>query len=378
LATLLMGGMHGATAQGDAVTPDSVHNFAESTFNSDVFKGFVSSYQQQNVGVVNSINAAAIAQAKAALPKAEEVGTQLKYGTHNVVSSAGETYVTWMIEATRAKPAERKVMLGKLADLAARRNPEAMTFQGFVAEYGLFDEPRNVSRALDWYRAAAAMNYQPALYNLALAAAYGKGQAADLNNAGALVAQAAQVAPEASYRVCGFAAFIAYRKGDRAQAAQFSQGCWSDLAGLPRALYDTRVSLAQKVTMLRHSIGTGIDDGYALLEQVTRDAAPEPQYLACKYALLNRQRRALNSAALKDDAERCYRASSLTPKDPKEAALRATTVVPGIIGFVPTELRELERLRASNRFHYGWSVPYLPFRQQDVDLFAALFNPVKR
>jgi TPR repeat protein len=208
--------MHSAFAQGEAVTPDSVRNFAESTFNSDVFKGFVKSYRQQNVGVVNSIDAAAVAQAKSALPKATEVGTQLKYGTHNVVSSDGETYVTWMIEAASAKPAERQALLGKLTDLAARRSPEAMTFQGFIAEYGLFGAPRNVARALDWYRAAAAMNYQPALYNLALAAAYGKGQAADLNTAGALVAQAAQIAPEASYRVCGFGAFIAYRRGDRA------------------------------------------------------------------------------------------------------------------------------------------------------------------
>jgi TPR repeat protein len=182
--------MHSAFAQGEAVTPDSVRNFAESTFNSDVFKGFVKSYRQQNVGVVNSIDAAAVAQAKSALPKATEVGTQLKYGTHNVVSSDGETYVTWMIEAASAKPAERQALLGKLTDLAARRSPEAMTFQGFIAEYGLFGAPRNVARALDWYRAAAAMNYQPALYNLALAAAYGKGQAADLNTAGALVAQA--------------------------------------------------------------------------------------------------------------------------------------------------------------------------------------------
>lgn len=373
-----MGGMHSAFAQGEAVTPDSVRNFAESTFNSDVFKGFVKSYRQQNVGVVNSIDAAAVAQAKSALPKATEVGTQLKYGTHNVVSSDGETYVTWMIEAASAKPAERQALLGKLTDLAARRSPEAMTFQGFIAEYGLFGAPRNVARALDWYRAAAAMNYQPALYNLALAAAYGKGQAADLNTAGALVAQAAQIAPEASYRVCGFGAFIAYRRGDRAQAAQYAQGCWSDLAGLPKALYDNRVTLTQKVTLLRHSIGTGVDDGYALLEQVTREAAPEPQYLACKYALLNRQRRALNAAALKDDAQRCYRASSITPKDPKEAEIRASTVVPGIVGFVPTEIRELERLRASNRFRYGWSVPYLPFRQQDVDLFTALVAPAKR
>jgi hypothetical protein len=257
--------MHSAFAQGEAVTPDSVRNFAESTFNSDVFKGFVKSYRQQNVGVVNSIDAAAVAQAKSALPKATEVGTQLKYGTHNVVSSDGETYVTWMIEAASAKPAERQALLGKLTDLAARRSPEAMTFQGFIAEYGLFGAPRNVARALDWYRAAAAMNYQPALYNLALAAAYGKGQAADLNTAGALVAQAAQIAPEASYRVCGFGAFIAYRRGDRAQAAQYAQGCWSDLAGLPKALYDNRVTLTQKVTLLRHSIGTGVDDGYALL-----------------------------------------------------------------------------------------------------------------
>lgn len=102
----------------------------------------------------------------------------------------------------------------------------------------------------------------------------------------------ATIAPEALIGCAASVLSVAYRRGDRAQAAQYAQGCWSDLADSLKALYDNRVTLTQKVTLLRHSIGTGVDDGYALLEQVTREAAPEPQYLACKYALTNRQRRA--------------------------------------------------------------------------------------
>jgi hypothetical protein len=367
-----------AVAQQEPTTPESVKSFADSTFNSEVFKGFVSNYQRQNSAVINSVNDASVAQAKASLPRAPEYGTRIRYGTHNVVTNDGEVIVTWMIDLTSADAQQRKTYLAKLADLASRQIPEAMTFEGFVAEYGLFGEPQNVQRAMDLYRAAASLNYQPAIYDLAVAAAYGKAQRADLGNAAALVSQASAIAPDASYRVCGFGAFLSYRQGDRQQAVRYAQSCWSDLAGIPKALYDDRVTPSQKVLLLRNSIATGVDDGYSLLAQVTHDAGPEPQYLACKYMLVNRYRRSLNGAALKSDALQCYQQSAQTPPDAKEALLRTNTVVPGIIGFVPTEVRELEKLRASNRFHYAWSVPYLPFRQQDVDLFAPFVSHTKQ
>jgi hypothetical protein len=375
LATLTVGS---AAAQVQPLTPENVKGFAESTFNSPVFGQLESKYQHQNKSVIQSVTDLAVARAKAMLPKAKVMGQRLQYGSHNVVSNDGETMIVWMIDATHAPMPQRGVILAKLAALADQNIPEALTFEGFIAEYGLFGNPQNVSRALQFYRSAAALNYQPAIYDLALASAYGKGQRADLSNALGYLARASMIAPDGSYRICGFGAFLSYRIGDRERATQYAQSCWSDLAGIPRALYDSGATENQRITMLRDSIGTGIDDGYPLLQQVTQQAGADPQYLACKYMLVNRYRRSLNGNSLREDAAKCYQQSVGTAADPKQALIRYNTVVPGIIGFVPTEIRALEKERTSNHFHYGWSVPYLPFRQQDVDLFAPFVSHTKQ
>lgn len=367
-----------AFPQGTPTTPESVKGFADSTFNSEVFKGLVQNYQHQNSAVVNSVGEIAVAVARAALPKASEYGERIRYGTHNVVTNDGETVVSWMIQLAGANAGQRRDFLTKLAGLASRRDPEAMTFEGFVSEYGLFGEAQSVPRAMDLYRDAAALNYQPAIYDLAVAAAYGKGERPDPGAAAALIAQAAAIAPDASYRVCGFGAFLAYRQNDRQRALTYTQNCWSDLAGIPKALYNDQVTPDQRIMLLRASIATGVDDGYGLLARVTQDAGPEPQYLACKYMLVDRYRRTLNNNTLKDDAVNCYRRYGTAQADPKEALLRLNTVVPGIIGFVPVEIRALEKSRAANRFHYAWSVPYLPFRQEDVDLFSPFVSHTKQ
>ena len=46
--------------------------------------------------------------------------------------------------------------------------------------------------------------------------------------------------------------------------------------------------------------------------------------------------------------------------------------IAGVNGFVAAECGSLNRIRTSNRFHYGASVPYLPFAQADVDLFESV------
>ncbi|WP_254211136.1 hypothetical protein [Burkholderia multivorans] len=366
-----------AYAQENGIEPGAVKGLAESTFNSPVFADLVNGYRAQNGSIVKSVTADVVDRAKALLPKANQLGERLRFGDHNVVSNDGETVVMWMIEAANATGEKRKALLAKLAELSARGVPEAMTFQGFASEYGLFGFPKNLGRALSLYRSAAASKYQPAIYNLAIAAGYGKLQRPDLASALMYAGQAAAIAADASYRVCGFASFLSYRQGDRVRALQYATSCWSDLAGLSRARYDARASLSERVTLLRNSISTGIDDGYALLEQVTRDAGAEPQYLACKYELVNKYRRPTGGRNLRDEAVLCYR--RFTPTGTQRAAsIRFNTVVPGIVGFVPTEVAALEKLRASNKFHYGWSVPYLPFRQQDVDLFAPYVSHAKQ
>lgn len=375
LAASLAGEVH---AQVQPITPDAVKGIAESTFNSPVFSQLESSYQRQSKSVVQSVTDFAVARTKAMLPKAKVLGERIRYGNHNVVTNDGETIVAWMIELASAPLAQRNVLLSKLNALADQNIPEAVTFEGFISEYGLFGTAKNMPRAIQLYRTAAAANYQPAIYDLAIAAAYGKTGRSDVNEALGYVARAATIGVDNSYRVCGFGAFLSYRAGYREDAARYGKSCWSDLAGIPRALYDPSENEPQRITLLRASIATGIDDGYALLAQVTNDAGPDPQYLACKYMLVNRYRGSLVGNSLRDDAVRCYRQSPNTPTDPKQALLRYNTVVPGIIGFVPTEVRALAKDRASNHFHYGWSVPYLPFRQQDVDLFEPFVSHTKQ
>lgn len=367
-----------ANAQAQPLTPDAVNGFAESTFNSPVFGQLQANYQRQSRSVVQSVSDLAVAQANAMLPRAKVLGERIRYGDHNVISNDGETMIAWMIELANAPVAQRNVLLSKLAALSGQNIPEALTFEGFVAEYGLFWTPRNLQRALELYRTAAAANYQPAIYDLAIASAYGKGQRSDLNEALGYVGRASSIAPDSSYRVCGFGAFLSYRSGDREQAMRYANSCWSDLAGIPKALYDPSESEAQRITLLRASVATGIDDGYGLLAQVTHDAGPDPQYLACKYMLVNRYRMSLVGNTLRDDAVRCYQQSGNTPPEARQALLRYNTVIPGIIGFVPTEVRALAKERASNHFHYGWSVPYLPFRQQDVDLFEPFVSHTRQ
>jgi TPR repeat protein len=367
-----------ANAQAQPLTPDAVKGFAQSSFNSPVFGQLEANYHRQSKSVVQSISDFAVAQANAMLPKAKVLGERIRYGDHNVVSNDGEIMIAWMIELANAPFAQRNVLLSKLGALSERNIPEAMTFEGFVAEYGLFGTPMNLHRALQLYSTAAASNYQPAIYDLAIASAYGKDQPSDLNEALGFVGRAASIALDSSYRVCGFGAFLSYRTGDREQAMRYAKSCWSALAGIPRALYDPSENESQRITLLRASITTGIDDGYALLAQVTHNAGADPQYLACKYMLVNRYRISLLANTLRNDAVRCYQQSGNTPTDATQALLRYNTVVPGIIGFVPTEVRALAQERASNHFHYGWSVPYLPFRQQDVDLFEPFVSHTKQ
>lgn len=367
-----------AFAQQKPSDKTDVNSFAEQTFNSEAFKGYVSSYQQQNSAVINSITSSAVSKAQGALPKVMEYGSRLRYGEHNVVTNDGETIVSWMIQLTGADANRRKEFLSKLAELAARRNPEALTFSGFVAEYGLFGEPKNLQRALSLYRSAAEQNYQPAIYNLALAAAYGKGQAVDPASAAALIDKAAAIATDGSFRVCGFGAFLSYRRGDSERSARYSRNCFSALANIPKALYDERTTAPQRIGLLRESIATGIDDGYALLERVSHEAGPDPQYTSCKYKLLNCYRNMPRKDGLLDEAKKCYQQSAPVGTDPREVAQRMSSAVQGIAGFVPSELSALQKLRAGNRFHYAWSVPYLPFRQQDVDAFLPFVAHTKQ
>ena len=351
------------------------------------FDGEVQRQQQRNAAVSASLPTTMPAVPPSWLSTVNQRGAELRYGNHNVVSKDGEKTV-WLIRSmATATGAQRVTLMQELQLRVAVRQPEALNFMGFAAEHGVFGESRDLGRAWDFYRTAAAAGYQPAIYNLALASAYGRraGDAhdarPDLEQAAALLGRAASVAPDVSSRVCGMGAFVNFRRRAAADALRLANGCGSPLAALPREQADTTPLTPQRLEALRRASATGVRDAYVLLEEVTRrNAQIDPQYLYCKYALLNRYRQPVAVSVLRDSAGRCY--DSVPQRNGAPAAgqsastnpelTRRDQVVDGIANFVPAERAALEALRTSSHFHYGWGVPYLPFAQSEVDLFEPL------
>jgi hypothetical protein len=168
------------------------------------------------------------------------------------------------------------------------------------------------------------------------------------------------------------ASFIEYRRGDRDTAIKLGRSCYSALANIPNAAYDNQMPLARRIKLLRDSIGSGAPDGYRWLEQITQQAGPDTQQLYCKYRIINRLRNMHGSADVKALARTCYENSVHAP-----GGVGAESTIRGIATFVVSERLALEQLRRTDRFHYGWSVPYLPFAQVDVDLYEPVMKGAK-
>jgi len=336
--------------------------------------------RERAAATVNGIDAGAVARSQSSMPKLNEFVGKIKYGTHNTVSKDGEQIVS-LIRSTAADPAHAQDALKQIQGLARQNNPEALNFVGFVLAHGMFGNAKDPSLAAKYFNAAAAANYQPALYNLAITAAY-SGARDGIPQATAFITRASGIAPDSSSRVCGFGSFLAYRRGDMQAALQLAHGCGSALTSIPRAMGVTTEPLANRIELLRTSIATGLDDGYGLLEKLTRaHAESDEQFLFCKYSLLNRvrqQRVAVDGAQLLDYATQCH--DHFAPAGERSAQVLALReqAIKSITAFGATEETVMRKLRASNHFHYGWTVPYLPFQQQDVDLFEPLMNQAKK
>ena len=325
-----------------------------------------------NKAAQESVDSPTIARIRSALPSLEQFGNALKYGNVVVVSSRGPEVVTLIRAVPMRHGKDRNDVLAKLLAFSRQGVPEAQNFSGFLCEYGLFGIPRDLKRARDYYTAAAAHRYQPAILNLANMAYFGKGQPSDPEAARELIHQAIGIGPEASSRVCGLASFIEYRRGDQQSALRLARFCYSGLAHVPNAAYNAELPLAQRIKMLRDSIGTGAPDGYHWLETIAQGAGPDPAYLYCKYHLINQAREKPGRADIEALARTCYANSTRAPgSGPADAAIK------GIVSFVMTEQRALEELRRANHFHPSWSVPYLPFGQGDVDLFETVMKETK-
>lgn len=336
-------------------------------------------FQEQFGQVANAVDDAAMGVAKRGLPTFKQHLGQLKYGTHNTVSDDGEKIISLIRSLVVSKAEqERKTIIEALKGYNDAGIPEAVHFFGFVTEFGLWEARRDPAKAAAFYAAAAAQNYQPALFNQGLMNLYGRDGSgvADSQMAYKRIMAAHKGFPaEDSYRVCGFAAFLAYRFGNRTEAVSIGKVCHSPLAMLPLAKYEP-LSIERKVDLLRKSISTGITDGYNLLQSVTESHSGD-DYLHCKYRLVNQYRRTVIAQdGLLREATACVDRTNNKFRKSVTADKRQL-VIQGIVAFVPVETQSLQSVAKANPFHYDWSVPYLPFRQVDVELFDAVINAGK-
>jgi hypothetical protein len=331
------------------------------------------SMAQANKAAEQAANKAILDRVRSTLPSMYQSGVFLKFdGTYVSVSKRGPEAINLIRQVPVRTGKERNEVLTRLLNLSRDGVPEALNFSGFVYEYGLFGAPHDLGLARSHYEAAAARHYQPAIFNLATLAYFGRGQPSNPEAARVLIHQAVSIGSEASNRVCGLATFIEYRSGDRDSAARFGKSCYSPLANIPNAAYNNQMPLDRRIKLLRDSIATGAPDGYRWLEEITQRAGPDKAQLYCKYRLVNRLRTASGSLDIKALARTCYDTSTA------DADRKSTdNVVQGITSFVLAETRALDQLRRNDRFHHAWSVPYLPFAQSDADLYATVMKDAK-
>lgn len=328
-----------------------------------------SSMAQSNRDMQAAVDDSTLDRIRKSLPSLGQIGNSLKYGSFSVVSQDGPELVTLIRSLPERSGKDRNDTLSRLLDASRKGVPEAQNFSGFVYEFGLFGAPRNLKLARAYYTAAATHRYQPAMLNLANLAYVGKGQPRDADAARDLAQEAASAGVESSGRVCGLASFIAYRNGDIDGAVRFGKFCPSALANIPNAAYGHQLPLAQRITMLRESIGSGAPDGYRWLEDVTQRAGPEREHLYCKYRLINQLRQRTDNADPVTLAKTCYAGTVRQPVGKDD-----DTAIRDIAAFVASEQRVLEQMRRANRFRYFQSVPYLPFNQGDVDRFEPVMK----
>lgn len=319
-----------------------------------------------------AVDNATIDRFRKTLPSLDQLGSTLKYGNAIVVSSRGSEVIGLIRNVITHKGKGRNELLRRLVDLGRHGVPEALNFSGFVYEHGIFGAPRDSRLAHDYYTAAAAHRYQPAMLNLAMMAYLGTGQPVHENVALDLIHQAAAVGQEQSHRVCGLASFMEYRRGDQQAALRFGASCHSALAAIPNAAFNTQIPLNRRIKMLRDSIGTGAKDGYRWLETITQRAGPDPAHVYCKYRLVNRTRTGPGRFDLKALARTCYESTTTTSSN-----TAADSAIKAIVTFVETEQRALERMRVNDRFRHFASVPYLPFNLNDVQLFEPVMKESK-
>lgn len=302
--------------------------------------------------------------AKSLTDAAQQQGMQylerMRFGKHVTVSTDGEKVIGLIRDTLKQETAPKA--LASLKVLAERDIAEAQNYMGFLTEYGLFGFAKNQAKAYEWYTKSAQFNYQPALYNMAKMQFFLRD---NLEGAEVLVEQAQKIGPEYSHRVCGLASYLSMRAKNTAVMISHAKNCSSPLAAFGNIEATNELDI--KIKLLRDSLSSGASDGYSYLQKVTSNLENDPQLLGCKYKLLSKYRLVTaNWKALPSEALDCAIKSKY--KEPQIAAGRIT-------GFIRVELESIQKLKRGNKFHFNWSVPFLPFTQSEVDLFLPVMEP---
>ena len=342
----------------DAKAQQSAQNMQIATdiLNSPAIEQLQQQAATSNARIVGEIDTptTGAAPAKVTQPnqsEAQRYVDRLRNGKHVTVSAEGENAIALIRETL--EPKTRPDALKKLKDLADNDTPEALNFFGFIREYGIYQFPKNTNLAQSFYSKAAKMGYQPALYNI------GKNQFyANDENALQTLQQAADISTsEVSSRVCGLASYVAMRAKRLDLAVSYASKCNSPLAGFGKAQAEPNIEV--KIEFLRRTLTTGASEGYTWLQSITNELKPDPQLFRCKYALIAKYRlRNSNWQNIEADAASCLKSSAAE-----------VSYAPIVAGFVKTEIVAIQKLKDANKFHFSWSVPFLPFTQNDVDLF---------
>lgn len=310
--------------------------------------------------------------AQLSLPSMEQFASDLKFGKFVTVSSKGPEIVTLIRSLGMRGNKEQIDILKKIQQLSLQGFPEAQNFVGNILEYGLFGNAKDVPKASTYYVLAAKQRYQPAIFNLALMNYFGRIPGANAVEAERLFYQAYAIGPESSARVCGMAAYAEYRLAKPAESMRYAQNCHSPLANIPNAAYSPSMTVPERIKLFRDSIVAGPNDGFGLLAQLGKSVPNDPQFLSCKFQIMNRIQFTPIPANLRDTARDCY-FSAVAGANSAEGRARAEISITSISGFVATELPALAQQRKTNYFHHHYSVPFLPFTQADVELFDAIY-----
>lgn len=325
-----------------------------------------------NRQAVQATSSQIIEKAKEGLPKFDGLGMHLRLGETITASEEGKTVIAAIRRLPKTQGTEQRSIVEQLAGFASAGVPEAIHFMGFLHETGMFNATKNPVKAYQLYSAATSKRYAPSAYNQALMQAYGRLSNTNADLAISLLSKSNNMARDTSGRVCGMWSFLTYRAGNLKESFAAAQGCGSPLANLARAT-DTAQPLPQRVTWLRDSLATGVDDGFIALAKATRqEARTDPNATFCKYELVAKHFDKGPPKNLRSEAQLCL---NFVTKDTGSTGplSQQEQMIAGVSGFVPAEIGELKKLRQANRFKYSWPVPYLPFTQQEVDLFESAY-----